>query len=265
MKRMFVASLSALFVIAGCATGQGVATPAAASPSPAPVPTATAVPSPTVAPPSPAPTPQPTPMPTAADTPPLMPVGKLEAGATYAIDNEAPGRMILTVPGDGWFSIDTWFLGKDVLGDEGYDLTLLPYFVSNVYADPCHWKGHPLDPAVGPTVDDLAAALVAQDGPGAPAPKDATVGGYAGKRVKLTIPDDVDNGTCDEGDYGRWAPGGDPSWYGPFTYGRGQHDTVYIVDVEGTRWAIDTNFLPGNSRKDLAELDQLLKSIRFER
>ena len=262
MKRMFAANLTAMFVIAGCATGQGIATQAVAPPSPASVPTASAVATPTASQPTPAPTSTPTPTP--ADTPPLMPVGDLEAGATYAIDNEAPGRMTFTVPGDGWFSIDTWFLGKDVLGDEGYDLTLLPYFVKNVYADPCQWKGSHLDPAVGPTVADLAAALVAQDGRGAPKAKDATVGGYAGKEVKLTIPDDVDNGTCDEGDYGRWAPAGDPSWYGPFTYGRGQHDTVYIVDVEGTRWVIDTSFLPGNSRKDLAELDRLLKSIRFE-
>lgn len=40
-----------------------------------------------------------------------------------------------------------------------------------------------------------------------------------------------------------------------WTYGNGQHETVYIVD---------TMFLPGTSAANLAELDQILASIRFE-
>lgn len=199
-------------------------------------------------------------------TPPtVMPVGDLEAGTTYSIAGEGGGQLIFTVPADGWFSIDNWFLGKNDIPDpsDGYDMTLLPYQVANVYPDPCHWHGKPLDPPVGPTVADLAAALVAPDGRGAPAPKDVTVGGYAGTKVELSIPDDVVTERCDEGDYGRWSPTADPSHYGPYTYGHGQHDTVYILDVEGTRSVIDANYLPGTSKEDLAELKKLVASIRF--
>jgi hypothetical protein len=39
---------------------------------------------------------------------------------------------------------------------------------------------------------------------------------------------------------------------------------VYIIDVQGTRWVIDTNYLPGTSKANLAELEQLVASIRFE-
>lgn len=70
---------------------------------------------------------------------------------------------------------------------------------------------------------------------------------------------------CHEGDYGRWSHAADPSSYGPFTYGDGQHDTIYILDVDGTRQVIDTNYLPGTPEADLDELEQLVGSIRFER
>jgi hypothetical protein len=39
---------------------------------------------------------------------------------------------------------------------------------------------------------------------------------------------------------------------------------VYIIDVDGTRWVIDTNYLPGTSAASIAELEQLATSIRFE-
>ena len=91
---------------------------------------------------------------------------------------------------------------------------------------------------MGPTVDDLAAALVEQAGPDGIAPTDITDGGYSGKKVEVSIPDDVDHTKCDEGDFGRWQPTADPEHYGPFTYGNGQHDIVYIIDIDRTRWDI---------------------------
>ncbi len=249
----------AMVLFAGCAIAQDAATGTPAPPSATPVPTISAI----VASDSPS---QPAPT---ASAPAALPIGQLVAGTTYSIPFDG-SHLLATVPGDGWFTIDDWFLGKDDLGDTGpvadgfYDMTLLPYPVANVYPDPCRWQGNPLHPPVGPTVDDLAAALVEQAGAAAIAPTDVTVGGYTGKKVELSIPDDVDTGKCDEGDYGRWVPAADPSWYGPFTYGKGQHDTVYIIDVEGTRWVIDTNYLPGTTEANLAELEQLVASIRFE-
>jgi hypothetical protein len=249
ITRIAAVAVAALMAT-GCGTGQGVASATLPLPS-------VATRTPTTA--SPAPSTSPSPR-----LAPAMPAGDLEPGATYALDLEGGQGLLLTVPAPGWFSIDTWFLGKNETGADLFSMTLLPYRVANVYANPCHWLSSARRPPVGPTVDDLAAALVEQEGPKGLPPTVVTVGGYSGKKVELSIPSDVDTDTCDEGDFGRWSPTADPEHYGPFTYGRGQHDTVYIIDVDGIRWVIDTNYLPGTSAASLAELEQLITSIRFE-
>jgi hypothetical protein len=220
--------------------------------------------------PSPAgPGPSPTPSPI------TMPGGDLEAGATYAIDTNAigagdHGRLLVTVPGTGWFAVGPGHFGKDVMASydslDGYDIRLLgPYFPSNINADPCRWRESALQPPVGPTVDDLATALMAQPEQHASSVSDVTLGGYAGKKVELSVPDEVGAPpACDGGNYQRWYENGDPGSYGPYTWGSSQHDIVYIVDVEGTRWVIDTHYRLGVPESDLAELEQLVASIRFE-
>jgi hypothetical protein len=59
-------------------------------------------------------------------------------------------------------------------------------------------------------------------------------------------------------------PAGQQDGAAPWTYGNGQHNTVYIIDVDGTRQVIDTMYLPGTSTADRAELDEIIASIRFE-
>jgi len=216
--------------------------------------------SPSPAGPGPSPTPSPIAMPEEGD---------LEAGTTYAIPSDH-GRLIVTVPGTGWFTLQPWHMGKDVMESfdsvAGYDIRLLgPYFVSNINADPCRWANSALEPPVGPTVDDLATALMAQPEQHASSVSDVTLGGYAGKKVELSVPDELGApGPCDGGNYQRWYDNDDPYSYGPFTWGSSQRDTVYIIDVEGTRWVIDTHYRIGVPDSDLAELDQLVASIRFE-
>jgi hypothetical protein len=140
-----------------------------------------------------------------------------------------------------------------------------PQLVGNVYTGGCHWLGTALNPPIGPTVDDLATALLAQAGPGASPPIAVTVGGHAGKKVELSIPQDVDVTTCDsDGRFGRWSPADQSNEAQPWTYGNGQHNTVYIIDVDGKRQVIDTMYLPGTSTADRAEIDQIVASIRFE-
>jgi hypothetical protein len=181
-----------------------------------------------------------------------------------------PTEISLAVPGPGWFTIDSVILGKNVIGDPNlYDIYLSPHLVGNLYTGGCHWRGTALDPPVGPTVDDLANALVAQAGRDASPPTPVTVGGHPGMKVELSIPKGIDVDKCDsDGDFavfGRWYTGAQLDvGASPWTYGNEQHNTVYIVDVDGTRQVIDTMYLPGTSAADLAELDQIVASIRFE-
>ena len=224
--------------------------------------------------PGPSPTSSPTHAPSPTPESNLNVVGSFVPGTTYVIDDPCcvgPARISLTFPATGWFSIDPVILGKNVLGDPDlYDIYLSPQLVGNVYTGGCNWRGTALDPPIGPTVDDLATALLAQAGPGASPPTAVTVGGHPGKKVELSIPEDLDVNTCDsDGDFaifGRWYGTAANAQFGaaPWTYGNGQHNTVYIIDVDGTRQVIDTMYLPGTSQANLAELDQIIASIKFE-
>jgi hypothetical protein len=229
--------------------------------------------------PTPNPTQSPTQTPTRSPTPtPAANVnftGNYASGATYVIDDRccvAQSLMSFTIPAAGWYApAEPWRIGKNVTGGpDFFDLIVTPHFVDNVYTGGCHWHDTALVPRVGPTVDDLAIALNAQAGPGASPPVAVTVGGHPAKKVELQIPTDLDITTCDsDGDspiFGRWYTDVPDSTFGaqPYTHDKGQHDTIYIVDVNGTRQVIDAMYLPNASAADRAELDQIVASIRFE-
>jgi hypothetical protein len=140
---------------------------------------------------------------------------------------------------------------------------LSTWSVGNLKADPCHWQAGALDPRVGPTVGDLAAALIEQVGPTVATSTDVTLGGYPGKKIEYSAPADFDHTSCDEGVYSRWEPAGSTDWGGWVEAG-GQRNAVYIVDVDGQRLVVDTMSLPSASTTDLAEFEQMIVSIRFE-
>ena len=132
--------------------------------------------------------------PTPVPSPVMLPAGEeLEAGATYFID-DAWGlgslRLIVTVPAMGWFGAGS-DLGKGVISATNNSVTvwLTPWRPQNLYVDSCHSRTQGLlDPALGPTVDDLATALVEQAVQPVAVVTDVTLGGHVGKRVELSLP-----------------------------------------------------------------------------
>ena len=64
-----------------------------------------------------------------------------------------------------------------------------------IYAETCVGSGGELM-EVGPTVDDLAAALLEQRGPKASGPVDTTLGGYPAIRIDLPVPEGFDLKPC---------------------------------------------------------------------
>jgi hypothetical protein len=179
----------------------------------------------------------------------------------------SPADITFTIP-SGWIS-RYGIPHKD--RDGPAEMAVGNWIIANVYADPCQWKGSALDPAVGPTVDDLASALVAQKGRAASPPTDVTLGGYPAQRIELSVPADLDPATCDEGVMRTWVGPGErvDTWYSEDPEARsplrsGQLNVVYIVDVNGERLIIDTWHMPGTSAADLAELDAILASMRIE-
>jgi hypothetical protein len=220
------------------------------------------------------PGPTPTAIPSPTPSPILDFTGDYAPGTTYAIDDPCcvASRMTFTMPATGWYApLEAWRIGKNVPGGSDlFDLYVTPLFVGNIYTGGCHWRGTELDPPVGPSVDDLATALFAQAGPGASSPVSVTVGGHPGKKVELQIPESLDMTACDSD-----GGGGDPifgrfvidagSGAAPYTHGDGQHNTIYIFDVDGTRQVIDAMYAPSTtSAADRAEQEQIIASIRFE-
>jgi hypothetical protein len=188
---------------------------------------------------------------------------------TYCVEPVATDiQVFYTIPADGWMS---WFGAfKPGLPTDPPDsvIGLSIVNVTNVVQDGC--TGHAAaSPPVGPTVDDMAAALAALS----PfdltkPPSDITIDGFSGKHLELTVPDiafeRADDGNtftdCTDGELWSWV--GQPLSFAYHAYSHpGQVEEFWLLDVDGTRLMIASLRSPGSSEGDIAELDSILDSI----
>ncbi len=216
---------------------------------------------------------EPSPTPTVQDIMELEPFAPLEPG-TYFIDPDldpsTPLRVVYEVPAEGWAQ----WIGAAKPADDGHVMVSITT-VTNLVSDGCRdhsWA----DPSVGPSVDDLAAALA--DLPPfrvASPPKDVTIYGYRGKHLELTVPDLPVKGEgddrrfagCAEGTLKSWVAAVDAAEGGDAFYGYsepGHAEEFWILDIEGTRLMIEANWSPNSPRKDVAEMRAILDSMRIE-
>ncbi len=238
----------------------------------------TPTPSPTTL-PSVSPTRVPTPAPTSTPSPPaVIPPGKLcssttcvtgtlEAG-TYSIDAGAfaPGNLTFKVPA-GW-TTDQGFVRKNFdlnsptpIEDSPNELVFSTWFLTNVFTDACHWKTTMV--SAGTTVDQLTSLLLAQKGRVASAPTSTSIGGFAAKRIQLTVPTRIDLTTCDSGVLHAWPdPGGSDSG-GLCCGAAGSTDAVDVINVAGQTFVVVARHAAGASPADLAELNALVASIKI--
>ena len=131
-----------------------------------------------------------------------------------------------------------------------------------LYRRACDWTGTGFEP--GPSVDDLANALVSLEDFETTAPVDVTVSGYEGKRVALTVPMDADvdpaadphSASCHGGKFSLSSD----RWY----QSTGQSDDMWILDVDGERQLVvasNTQFTPNVVR---AQLEAMVASLEIE-
>jgi hypothetical protein len=208
---------------------------------------------PGAAPPAPSPTPTPTPVAIPTGTAPaLMSPGTYVTGDPFLV------RSTLDLP-DGWegnvggpYAV---FLDQ-IGGTASVGLTLSQI----IYADPCHYDKGLLKPVPGPSVDDLANALVSLPGIQASKPTDVTVGGYHAKQLTLTAPTSIAGCNFPPGETFRvWQlPLGATNDLAP-----GASDELWILDVNGQRLVIDSYEPPGQGAQVKAEVQAILESIRF--
>jgi hypothetical protein len=189
-----------------------------------------------------------------------------DTGGTAILD---PGTYVLDYfPVDLAFDIPDgdppgWHVGKStddaavVLWYTPPDITYLFAFwnVDNVYADPCDAAAGELEPPIGPSVDDLVAALSNLPEFRATAPVDITVGAFRGKQIELTALDS--GGDCPGVIV--WSAGEESIDLSP-----GETRHVHVLDVDGVRIAMLTSEPAQRDAAVEAELHQILDSIRIE-
>jgi hypothetical protein len=104
-------------------------------------------------------------------------------------------------------------------------------------------------------------------------PKDVTAFGYRGKYLALTVPDLRVEGQGDDRSFAQCVGGNLKSWIAPEALGGafygyngepGRTEEFWILDIEGTRLMIETNWSPASPRKDVSEMRAILDSVRIE-
>lgn len=213
---------------------------------------------------------QPTPSPTTQPAPTPSPTPKPIAGGTTKLDPgryrftfippgaAAPFPMSITVP-SGWSGFG-FGIGKDygpLDADAGPALGV--WEITNRYVDPC--TDHTLvDPAPGPSIDELIDALVSQPGVEAGPPTDVTVDGYLGKFVELTVT--IDIGACGYQGFWLWAsPDGDRR----FVQGSNEMNRIYVLDIDGVRHTFYARIPARTTAGDRAELEAIIDSVDIEK
>jgi len=249
--RLAAAAVVALFAIAACTTGQpSVST----SVSPSLATTQTTSP----------------PSPKASAEVPTVPDGPLAAGRyrlaqwDTSCSERQPGcspspvhdaaRVIVTVP-DGWEGIvgTIWLAEKGNGAPDGAGL--LVGRGAWLLTDPCTKAEHAIPPdiKVGPSVDDFANGIADHPLLEATDPIDVSLAGYSGKYVDLKVPADISR--C--GVYRPWDPG-------IFAQGPRHQWHLWILDVDGLRFVVQSTDYPGTSTKHRSELAAIVASMTIK-
>jgi hypothetical protein len=173
----------------------------------------------------------------------------------YALGPGFPVRVVFDVP-SGWSPCSSGPVEQSVCAPAASAADISPgvsfLFVNNVVADPCSVSS--LDPPVGPTVDDLVAAIAGLNRFEATAPIDIEVDGHPGKELVVTAPLDGCQGLL------TWSTTDRTNGVS-----NGEINRIQVIDVDGTRivvtgaWGPTADIVPAPP----AGLDEIIDSIRL--
>jgi hypothetical protein len=189
----------------------------------------------------------------------LPDLGPLSPGS-YLIGHPFPVQVSMTLGGEHWgiwapVSPDVAAVYQETpTSPDGRGIVVV--VVESLPIDPCDHSSAMLDPPVGPTVDDLASALAGQPSTEASEPTDITLDGYSGTYLEYSM-----TGITED------CPGGLIRWQtsqGPRMAIAGEHDQVWILDVDGVRLVIDAFSFTGTPEAALTELRQIVESMQIE-
>ena len=190
-------------------------------------------------PPSPLPA---TAAPTAGATPGLAPDGPLSGGRYLLRPSGLPLTIEATGP-TGWFAPAEYGLGGPSGSEAPAGILIAFISAEGIYEDPCHWDldgtgdhVQPGDVNVGPTVDDMVAAIRANASYTSTTPTPVTIDGYAGQELEIQLPDESFT-NCDRspGDAAGTAYVFSNSEAGIYAQGPANRWHLSILDVDGNR------------------------------
>jgi hypothetical protein len=198
---------------------------------------------------------------TIAASAPVSPVelpiteGRPLTAGTYTLSASFPVGITFEVP-PGWQSCSGGPVEQAVCQDaEGFTSVAVTFLIlDNVVADPCDPDPQLLDPPVGPSVDDLVAAISNLSELDVTAPIDVTVDGFRGKEFTVTAPDSAED--CD---LWTWATPDRTTGVSP-----GEINVMRVLDVDGTRVVITDTYFAEASEDGLSALPELMASIQIE-
>jgi hypothetical protein len=193
------------------------------------------------------------------------PVAIIRVAGTVIGSGDYPAYSV-AIP-EGWEALGAFTVkstgAPQVMGVGVWDVGAVP-------SDPCRWAASTQTP--GPTVDDLVQALEDQVSRNASAAVDATLAGYTGRYLEWSVPsdavvtDDSDFEGCDiepsdgHRNFVSWFGDGDGLRWQQVA---GQVDRLWVLDVDGQRLVVDATYSPDATPADLAELEQVVQSLRF--
>jgi len=162
-----------------------------------------------------------------------------------------PGRWAVKAEGPSAAPLAVFDVPEGFYGGGPYiwtNMAVIGYWtVDVVYHDPCSDSGSA--PPLGETIEDLAAALAAQELTSTTNAVPVSVGGHDGLYLELSTPADFDYSTCHED--------GLHIWNGRPAIGERQTDRYWILDVDGQRVMI----MVGTDATATAETAQLFSGI----
>jgi hypothetical protein len=156
--------------------------------------------------------------------------------------HKRPVTVAATGP-DHWVGYPDWAMDgpEPVRADAPRGVGVALFTADGVFSDPCHWDWNNTgqadigDVKVGPSVDDLVAALRANTYYTSTAAKPVTIDGFSGQELELQMPGGS-YAHCDKDDPndsgGHVFPFSGPALY---TQGPANRWHLYILDVNGTR------------------------------
>jgi hypothetical protein len=186
------------------------------------------------------------------------PEGVQLAAGDYALTaNGATQKLAVVRAPDGFMNFGGWtFVADEPFHAMGY------VTADRVFRDPCGSTRHSKyatarDP--GPTVADLAEALVAQKGAVTSAPTPVTIDGHAGLYLEYRVSKGVHVAGCEDRafDIFTTGPGG---WYLEASRERAG---IWILDVDGDRVVLAWVAVPGVTRDQMNDMTAMVESTRF--